>query len=176
MPQFKQMVFMSLSVQHFLHHGVGGMMGVEFSALSQRRRCCTRYNTRLSCTRCWVRGNILLGVHLSFTVSGSFFCVSVSRLLLWDLLYLWSHSSPQNCTGIVAGVVWSLVFIQRHSAVYPYGNIPMKGTWSLTSWSMQPSYINLISTYCSVRVPNTFTSHLHPGNLKNLLKNVFLYF
>lgn len=144
MPQFKQMVFMSLSVQHFLHHGVGGMMGVEFSALSQRCRCCTRYNTRLSCTRCWVRGNILLGVNFSFAVSGSFFRVSVSRLLLRDLLYLWSHSGPQNCTGIVAGVVWSLVFIQRHSAVYPYGNIPMKGTWSLTSCILHQSYQHIL--------------------------------
>lgn len=35
--------------------------------------------------------------------------------------------------------------------------LPMKRIWSLTSWSMQPSCTNLISTYWSVRVPiNTF--------------------
>lgn len=118
MPQFKQMVFMSLSVQHFLHHGVGGTMGVDFSALSQRLRCCTRYSTRYStrpsCTDVGGSdGNILLGVQLSFTVPDSFFPVSVSGLLLWDLLYLWSHSSPQDCRSIVTGVVWSTVVYSK---------------------------------------------------------------
>lgn len=114
MPQFKQMVFMSLSVYHFLHYGVGGTMGVEFSALSKGSDAAP--DTAPGCLAPDVggsEGNILLGVQLSFTVSDSFFEVSVSGLLLWDLLCLWSHSSPQDCRGIVTGVVWSSVVYSK---------------------------------------------------------------
>lgn len=65
-------------------------------------------------------GNILLEFQLSFAVSDSFFGVSVFGLLLWDLLYLWSHSSPQDCRGIVAGVVWSSVVYSKRLPIVIY--------------------------------------------------------
>lgn len=149
MPQLKQMVFMSLSVQHFLHHRVGGMMGAEFSALSQSSDAAP--DTAPGCLAPDVdgsEGSILLGVQLFFAVPDSFFQVSVSRLLLWDLL--WSHSSPRDCRGIVAGAVWSSVVYSK--------TLPCLSPWWYTcEESMQPSYVNVTSTHCSVRVPvNTF--------------------
>lgn len=112
MPQLKQMVFMSLSVQHFLHHRVGGMMGAEFSALSQSSDAAPDTAPgSLAPDVDGSEGSILLGVQLFFTVPDSFFQVSVSRLLLWDLL--WSHSSPRDCRGIAAGAVWSSVVYSK---------------------------------------------------------------